>query len=84
MFEFIDPLPRSKNDVCQIYGLPQWPQLHAADRRSQEYRYGAMQGAELDKQAIRIGCHRTRTYTMKDQVLEQWYAEEDVQHCIPN
>ena len=36
----------------------------AIDCQSQEYRCGAIQGAALDKQAIRIGCHRTRTYTM--------------------
>ena len=34
----------------------------ATDCQSQEYRCGAMQGAELNKQAICLGCHQTRMH----------------------
>ena len=36
----------------------------AAGHRGQEYRGRDIQGAMLDKQPIRIGCHRTRMYTI--------------------
>ena len=41
----------------------------AADHQSQEYRSGAMQGAELYKQAIHLGCHLSRTIHHESKVL---------------
>ena len=50
--------------------LPPWfaSMVMAALRqthRGQEYRGRASQGAALDKQACRVGCHCARMYTMK-------------------
>ena len=52
-----------------MHMLPPWSasMVMAARRqthRGQEYRGRAAQGAVLNKQAFRLGCHRTRTYTM--------------------
>ena len=33
--------------------------------RGQEYKGRAQQGAVLDKQACRVGCHRTQIYIMR-------------------
>ena len=46
--------------VC-LNGHSRMRQTH----RGQEYRGRAWQGAVLDKQAIRVGCHLCRIYTMK-------------------